>query len=168
MTGGDQSRLVKLLDRQGLSEQIRDAWSRGVLVGGSSAGAAACAPTMIAGGMSDGVLRRNSLLLDKGLCLLPSVIVDTHFAQRKRYNRLRAAVATLAGTIGVGLDEDTALVIEGHQARVVGAGSVYVCSRGQANQAINWETTAAACLVKSFAAKQSFSISSELSFSQVT
>jgi len=162
MAGGDQSRLVKLLDKQGLSVQLRDAWRRGVLVGGSSAGAAACASTMIAGGMSDGVLRRGSLVLGDGLCLLANVIVDTHFAQRDRYNRLRAAVATLAGTIGVGLDEDTALVIEGQSARVVGAGNVYVCRRGQVNQTDNWESIAAACQISPFAARQTFSISPQL------
>ena len=158
MAGGDQSRLVRLLDKQGLSEQLRHAWRRGVLVGGSSAGAAACAPTMIAGGMTDGVLRHGSLLLEKGLCLLPNVIVDTHFAQRDRCNRLRAAVATLAGTIGVGLDEDTALLIEGRKARVFGAGRVHVCSRDQVSQSTDWQEIATASIALSFDAGQSFLI----------
>jgi len=163
MAGGDQTRLVRLLDQQGLSEHIRDAWRGGVLVGGSSAGAAACAPIMIAGGMSDGLLRRHSLELGNGLCVLPNVIVDTHFGQRNRHNRLRAAVATLAGTVGVGLDEDTALVIDGGQARVVGSGSVYLFTRDHTCQAHEWEGIAGACLIQRFVAEQSFSIDSKLS-----
>ncbi|MBS2008304.1 MAG: cyanophycinase [Cyanobacteria bacterium SZAS TMP-1] len=162
MAGGDQARLVRLLDKQGLSEQIRDAWRRGVLVGGSSAGAAACAPVMIEGGMRDCVLRRDALLLGKGLSLLPNSVIDTHFGQRNRHNRLRAAIATLNGTVGIGLDEDTALLIEGGKARVVGAGSVYIYRRDRKLQSTDWESIAAACLVHHFEATHSFSFGSEL------
>jgi cyanophycinase len=160
MAGGDQSRLVRLLDKQGLSEQVRDALRRGVLVAGTSAGAAACAPIMIEGGMSDGVLRRDSLLLGKGLSLIPNAVVDTHFAERGRFNRLRAALATLAGTVGIGLDQDTAVFIRGGKATVFGVGSVYVYRRDPTSVGKSWEEIAAAAVVEKLQAQQSFTIGS--------
>jgi cyanophycinase len=158
MTGGDQSRLVRLLDRHLLSEQVRDACRRGVLVAGSSAGAAAMPPVMIADGMGDGQLRRDSLLLGKGLCLLPATVVDTHFAQRNRFNRLRAALATVPGTVGIGLDEDTGVYIENGIARVVGVGNAHVYSRDASSQSVKWEDVAADVLIQHYGVGQSFSL----------
>ncbi|HEY9870188.1 MAG TPA: cyanophycinase [Candidatus Obscuribacterales bacterium] len=110
LAGGDQSRLVRRLagaQRSHLSNFLMT----GGLVGGSSAGAAAMPLTMIAGGMSDGVLRNGALRLKPGLGLLPAAVVDTHFSERQRFNRLMAAVTLLPGTLGIGLDEDTAIEV---------------------------------------------------------
>lgn len=129
MTGGDQSRLVRLLDACGhrpwLDRQIKS----GALICGTSAGAAACATTMVAGGMSDGVLKQDSLLLSQGLGYLRGVIIDTHFSQRNRQVRMQAAVTELPGTLAIGLDEDTGILVEGGRCTVFGQGRVWTFRR---------------------------------------
>lgn len=131
--GGDQNRLVKLLEGSGLGQEIRDANRRGILVGGTSAGAAAAAHVMMAGETDDyrkGVIKQGTILLGKGLCLLSGVVIDTHFRQRVRQARLRMALGTMDGVVGVGLDEDTAVYIKGRHVRVYGSGKVSVYTAG--------------------------------------
>jgi cyanophycinase len=64
--------------------------------------------------------------LSRGLGLLPEVIVDSHFAERGRFGRLLSAVAQEPALLGVGIDEDTAVVVEGGRFRTIGRGAVYV------------------------------------------
>lgn len=109
MLGGDQLRLVRLLGEDGRAELARF-FAAGGLVAGTSAGAAGAVETMVTGGMRDGLLVLDSLDTGKGLGLLPRAIVDTHFFERKRFNRLMAAVSG-GGLTGIGLDEDTAVLI---------------------------------------------------------
>lgn len=154
MTGGDQLRLVRRLDGSGLGEQIREATRRGV-VAGSSAGAAAASYVMIAGGMADLVLRRDSLVLSKGLCLLRGVVMDTHFGNRGREPRLRAAVASVPGHIGIGLDEDTAIDVHQGLCRVHGNGYVWVF-RPPLCPADTWEEIAQGARLEKFAAGERF------------
>jgi cyanophycinase len=66
------------------------------------------------------------LRLGEGLGLLPGLMIDQHFAQRDRLPRLRAALTRRPGIDGIGIDEDTALVIRGGQARVIGSGEVWM------------------------------------------
>ena len=154
IAGGDQERLVARLDRNGLGEQIREALRRGV-VAGSSAGAAAASYVMIAGGMSDLVLRRDSLRLTKGLCLLPGVVMDTHFGNRSRESRLRAAVASVPGNIGIGLDEDTAVHVHKGFCRVYGTGFVWVF-RAPFGEAVTWEEIAQGTRLAKYKAGEQF------------
>ena len=110
-TGGAQARLVQLLSPV-LCAQLYQFFQAGGLVGGTSAGAAAMAQVMIADGMNDGILRPGSLCLQNGLGFVVDVVVDTHFQQRARFNRLMAAVTLVSGSLGIGLDEDTAVEID--------------------------------------------------------
>lgn len=111
MCGGDQAELVRLLGEDG-AENLRRFHAAGGLIAGTSAGAAAIGVDIITGGMSDKQLRVGSLDLGKGLALCHEVVVDTHFLQRARFNRLIAAVVQFPKALGIGLDEDTALLIE--------------------------------------------------------
>ena len=111
MCGGDQAELVRLLGEDG-AENLRRFHAAGGLIAGTSAGAAAIGVDIITGGMSDKQLRVGSLETGKGLALRHDVVVDTHFLQRARFNRLIAAVVQFPKALGIGLDEDTALLIE--------------------------------------------------------
>jgi cyanophycinase len=125
-TGGDQTRITSLIGGSPLLGTIEDFYRRGGLVAGSSAGAAAMPTVMLSGGAA-GNNASGDIVLGPGLGLLPGTVVDTHFGQRGRMDRLIKAVARQPGLLGIGLDEDTALVLTGgSRMRVVGAGSVRI------------------------------------------
>ena len=128
MTGGDQSRMMRLIDRS-MIEQLHQFLDEGNLIGGTSAGAAIMAPRMIAGGMSDGMPKSKSLLINEGLGLLPGYMVDTHVSVRARHDRLMVGLSMLPGVKGIGLDEDTAVEIKDGKATVRGKGVAHVYRR---------------------------------------
>lgn len=116
MLGGDQSRLVDLLAEEGVAE-LKRAFKRGVLIGGTSAGAACIGELMISGGMTEGSTDASTLTTRDGLGLASGLVVDTHFAERKRFARPPAAMEHALNkgyglVTGVGLDEDTGILIE--------------------------------------------------------
>jgi cyanophycinase len=128
--GGDQNRLVKLTEANGLAQQIRDANRRGVLVAGTSAGAAGAVQVMIAGDNNwKKRIRLGAVLFGTGLCLRANLIVDTHFGQRKRQSRLRIALGMFDDVVGLGLDEDTAAYIVGDTVEVFGKRKVRLYTR---------------------------------------
>jgi cyanophycinase len=98
---------------------------RGATVCGTSAGAAALTELTLAGGEIDeeGVLVE--MYIGPGLGLLGyRALIDTHFGARRRLHRLVVAIANNPELLGLGIDEDTALVVHGHEAEVVGTGGV--------------------------------------------
>ncbi|HEV2641178.1 MAG TPA: cyanophycinase [Candidatus Elarobacter sp.] len=123
--GGDQVKLVSIVGGTLAGDAIRDAHARGIVVGGSSAGAAALAKTTLAGNETDehGQLVEQYIGPGLGLVSHPTII-DTHFSQRRRLYRLFVALAEYPELMGLGVDEDTALVIRGNQGAVCGAGGV--------------------------------------------
>jgi cyanophycinase len=124
--GGDQVHLVATLGGSRVGRAIREAHARGAIVCGTSAGAAALSDTMLAGGEIDEGGQEVPLYLGPGLGLLGfSALIDTHFSKRGRLQRLFRRVAENPELMGLGIDEDTALVVRGHLAEVVGRGSVY-------------------------------------------
>jgi cyanophycinase len=127
-TGGDQNRLIRLLDPV-LALEIHDFLKRGGLVGGTSAGSAAAPPKMIAGGMEDKLVKTDSLLLGDGLGYLPGFVVDTHVLERCRHDRLMVALSLIDNVVGIGLDEDTAVEISGKTLKVWGDGHVRILKR---------------------------------------
>lgn len=130
MSGGDQSRMMRLISKEMIS-QIREFLKKGGLVGGTSAGAAAVSSQMIAGGMSDGLPKSKSLMISEGLGLLPSYMVDTHVGARARHDRLMVGLSMEPGLKGIGLDEDTAVEIKDGKATVRGAGVAHVYRRAE-------------------------------------
>jgi cyanophycinase len=130
--GGDQVHLVSTIGGSRLERAIREAYSKGAVVCGTSAGAAALTETILAGGEPDEYGQIVDLHLGPGFGMLGfRAVIDTHFAQRRRLQRLFMVVAQNPELLGLGIDEDTALVVQGHRGEVVGRGSVtFVDGRG--------------------------------------
>lgn len=130
--GGDQVQLVATLGGSRVGEAIRQAYTAGAVVCGTSAGAAALTETILAGGEPDETGTLVEMHIGPGLGLLGfKAMIDTHFAQRQRLHRLFTAIAANPEFMGLGIDEDTALVVSGHLGAVVGAGGViFVDGRG--------------------------------------
>ena len=126
MTGGNQLKLSAVVAGTAFGAAIRAANARGVAVGGTSAGASILAEHMIAFGRPGSTPRQRMGQLAAGLGLIPQAIVDQHFAQRNRYGRLLSLVAQSPALLGIGIDEDTAAIIEGDRLRVAGRNVVTI------------------------------------------
>jgi cyanophycinase len=126
MPGGDQNRFMQAIDGTGLAELILWRYRDGAVVGGTSAGAAVLSTLMITGDADLKSLTAAKTVLGKGLGLLTNVIVDQHFLQRQRGNRLISAVLDHPDTVGVGIDEATAAIFKDDGFEVVGKSSVVV------------------------------------------
>jgi cyanophycinase len=98
-----------------------------LVIAGTSAGAMSMAIEMIAGGSSTEAFFKGTVKMRTGLGLLPELIFDTHFIQRGRFGRMTEAVAKYPDKLGVGLAEDTGLIIrEGRYCTVIGSGMVII------------------------------------------
>ena len=128
MTGGDQKRLLALIGGTALDAEMHIALKvRGATIGGTSAGASAMSGHMLAQGRVDLLPEKGSVSLGAGLGFLHRVVVDQHFSERQRLSRLLSVVAQNPYLQGIGIDEDTALIIErGVGIEVVGGGAVTV------------------------------------------
>lgn len=118
--GGDQSR-IRALVGSATNDVLRERLSQGLAVAGTSAGATALGKTMILGGEGPDVSAA-SVRTGPGLGLLPKVLIDMHFGARGRLPRLLSAVAAEPDHIGVGIDDNTAICVEGSQFEVLGTG----------------------------------------------
>ena len=99
----------------------------GGTVAGTSAGAAAMPETMLIAGPGDESNEISALGMAPGLGLIKNVVIDTHFAERGRMGRLLGAVTQNPRNLGLGIDEDTAVLVEdAANFRVIGSGAVYV------------------------------------------
>ena len=133
MTGGDQSRLVAILTGTPALQAIHQNLDAGGALAGTSAGASAFSATMIVGGEGGLQLRRDAVDLAPGLGVITRLIIDQHFSQRKRLGRLLTAVAIEPTKLGVGIDEDTAIVYYGSgEIEVIGSGQVFVIDGSRA------------------------------------
>jgi cyanophycinase len=128
MTGGDQKRLLALIGGTLLDEAMHGALKEsGACIGGTSAGASAMCGHMLAEGKADLLPEKGSVNLGAGLGFVQRVVIDQHFSERHRLARLLTVVAQNPYLLGIGIDEDTALVVErGVGIEVIGAGSVTV------------------------------------------
>lgn len=113
-TGGDQVRITAVLDREkGFREALKKRYREGVVFGGSSAGTAVMSEVMITGEGNFEVIDGSTVEVRQGLGLLPpEVIVDQHFILRQRENRLFGLVLKHPGSVGLGVDEPCALVVD--------------------------------------------------------
>jgi cyanophycinase len=127
LTGGDQYALTQTLDRTPVEEAIREAYGKGAVVAGTSAGATAMGRPMIVAGGGSGELRKGMVQLSNGLAWAgDDLIIDTHFGSRGRFPRLASVVAEHPHALGVGIDENTCLLVDNDgRALVVGVGVVY-------------------------------------------
>jgi cyanophycinase len=125
-TGGDQLRIASQIGDTPVERAVWDLHRRGGLIAGTSAGASVMSETMLVKGSSAESHRIGSLHMAPGLGLMRDVIIDQHFAERGRIGRLLGAVAQNPRVLGVGIDEDTAIIVEDRIFRVIGAGAVTV------------------------------------------
>ena len=134
MPGGSQSRLMDALSGSGLSDAIRTAYRQDGLIAGTSAGAAVMSAQMITGDTQRyeeyhstfRTIETDNIVLAEGLGLLQTAIIDQHFVYRSRHNRLLTAIMEYPDITGVGIDESTAVLIDGADVDVVGDRQVLV------------------------------------------
>jgi len=127
ITGGSQLKLSSALGGTEIAATIRRRHAAGMVVAGTSAGAALLSEHMIALGESGSTPRRRLVHMAKGLGLAPDLIIDQHFRRRDRLGRLLTALSYNPSPLGVGIDEDTAAIISGDgEISVLGAAAVMV------------------------------------------
>lgn len=131
-TGGSQVRITSMLGGSPLDSILRERQlDDGLVIAGTSAGASVMADLMIVAGEQETGPKLGQLELGAGLGFVHNTIIDQHFAERGRIHRLIAAVAQNPRYLGVGIDENTALIVEDAIFRVIGEGSVTVVDASQ-------------------------------------
>jgi cyanophycinase len=127
MTGGSQLRISSALGGTAIAATLRRRHLEGMVVAGTSAGAAVLSKHMISMGESGGTPRRRLVQMAQGLGFTPDLVVDQHFRRRDRMGRLLTALSYNPEPLGVGVDEDTAALIEPDGVMtVLGSGAVTV------------------------------------------
>jgi cyanophycinase len=126
ISGGDQSRLTSIYGGTAVERELVNVLRRGGVVGGTSAGASVVTDVMLAGTGKTG----------KGFGLLVHTIVDQHFSNRHRLPRLLNLLRSHPGLAGIGIDEETAVVIRGGEVAVLGNATVTVAQPDREHPAV--------------------------------
>ena len=127
-TGGDQLRLTVLLGGTAFQRRLKERYTHEpFVIAGTSAGAAAMSTPMIYQGRNNAGMLKDEIHITTGLEFLHNVAIDTHFVARGRIVRMAQIIATNPSCIGLGLEEDTAVVVtKGRELEVIGSGLVVV------------------------------------------
>lgn len=127
-SGGDQSNIVNRIGGTRMHEIILERYRKeDFVIAGTSAGAMCMSSEMIAGGNITDALFKGSVRMRDGMGFIPELIIDSHFIQRGRFGRLAEAVAKFPNLIGVGLAEDTGVIIKNcNDFKVIGSGMVVI------------------------------------------
>lgn len=131
-TGGDQSRIVECIKGTPLDDAMHQRHNEGAVIGGTSAGAAMMPDEMIVGGASVSNPTVDAVCMGPGMGFLPGIVIDQHFAQRGRLGRLLAALVLQPAVLGLGIDEDTAIIVNDDEFQVVGKGAITVVDESTA------------------------------------
>jgi cyanophycinase len=134
ITGGDQSLFMNVVAGSDIYKAIHQAYNSGSMIGGTSAGAAVMSEIMITGNSLKNieyastfdVIESGNIETKPGLGMIENVIIDQHFVQRSRHNRLLTAIIEYPNMIGIGIDEATAILVTGTDAEVIGDSQVLV------------------------------------------
>src|SRR5687767_11329906 len=128
ITGGDQMRLVSMLGGTEFAAKLRHMVRETPLVlAGTSAGAAGMSTSMIVRGESTSHPHKGAVKLSPGLGFLKNIIIDQHFTERGRISRLITAVSYNPYNLGIGIDENTAIILDGKgKLEVFGQGSATI------------------------------------------
>jgi cyanophycinase len=134
ITGGDQTRFMKIVGKGPIYKAIHDSYNNGATIAGTSAGAAVMSKKMITGNNLkhpdyDGkfpTIEPENIEVTEGLGMVDKIIVDQHFIKRQRLNRLISVVLENPGEVCVGIDESTAIVVTGNSFKVAGENQVVV------------------------------------------
>ena len=126
-TGGDQLRITSLIGGTPVCEGLKEAGKKGKYIVGTSAGASVMSDTMIVEGEDEESPRKCTLKMSPGMGFIENVIIDQHFAQRGRIGRLLTGIAQNPEVLGIGIDENTAIIVnEDGILEVIGEGAVYI------------------------------------------
>jgi cyanophycinase len=125
-SGGDQLRITSQIGDSAIEDKVRRLYERGGVIAGTSAGASVMSETMLVKGTSQETHRIGDLRMAPGMGLIRDVIIDQHFAERGRFGRLIGAVAHNPRVLGIGVDENTAAVVEDGLLSVLGSGAIYI------------------------------------------
>ncbi|MBM0741497.1 cyanophycinase [Phormidium sp. CLA17] len=125
-TGGNQARITECLKDTELDSLLHRRFSEGIIIAGTSAGAAMMPDMMIVEGESETNPRMDVAEMDRGMGFFTGVVIDQHFAQRGRLGRLLSAIAQQPVNLGFGIDENTAIIINGKELEVFGEGAITV------------------------------------------
>ncbi|MBS1772498.1 MAG: cyanophycinase [Bacteroidetes bacterium] len=127
-SGGNQLRISSLFGGTEFLNILKNRYMYGhFVIAGTSAGAMAMSNTMIYEGVASQAHLKGEVKITTGLGLMHNVIIDSHFDKRGRFNRLAQAVAANPGAIGIGLGEDTGVIVtEGYHLKAIGSGSVVI------------------------------------------
>jgi cyanophycinase len=127
-TGGDQLKITSQIGDTPTYSRTLEIYEQGGVIAGTSAGASAMSETMMVTNNGDASYRiKSALLMAPGLGLARDMLIDQHFAERGRMSRLIGAVTQNPRVLGIGIDEDTAMIVEREQSfQVLGEGAVYV------------------------------------------
>lgn len=120
LDGGDQTRLFDAYHKTAVETELWNLLSRGGVIGGTSAGASIMSKIMITGGNPNATFA-------EGFGFLPNVVIDQHFQNRKRQNRLLGVLKKNPRCLGLGIDEATAIVVHGQTFTVLGQANVSLC-----------------------------------------
>lgn len=120
LDGGDQTRLYDAYHNTAVETELKQILTRGGVIGGTSAGASIMSELMITGGNPQATLGR-------GFGFLPNVVIDQHFQNRKRLNRLLGVLRKNPRCLGLGIDEETAVIVSGSTFTVLGKANVSLC-----------------------------------------
>ncbi|MFO7829591.1 MAG: cyanophycinase [Bacteroidales bacterium] len=134
ISGGDQNRFMEIVDGTLIYDAIHDAYKKGALIAGTSAGAAVMSAKMITGNEHKHpeytgnfrTIESNNIEIKNGLGLIENAIIDQHFIWRMRMNRLISACLENPEETGIGIDESTAILVENNKATVYGESQVIV------------------------------------------
>ncbi len=127
-SGGDQSKIAKFIGTTKAHEVLTDRYqNERFVIAGTSAGAMAMSEHMIAGGSSQESMYKGAVHMRSGLGFVKGLVIDTHFIKRGRFGRIAEAMAIHPNLLGLGLAEDTGIVIEQrNKFKVIGSGMVLI------------------------------------------
>lgn len=132
-SGGNQSEIINKIKGTTIHKILIDRYQNSsFVIAGTSAGAMCMSEEMITGGRHKEAFIKGAIGMSKGMGFLPNVVIDSHFIRRGRFGRLAEAVAKFPHLIGIGLAEDTGLVIkECNNVEVIGTGMVIIFDPGE-------------------------------------
>lgn len=127
-SGGDQSKITKRIGDTEIHHLLIEKYkNEAFVIAGTSAGAMMMSQEMITGGNATDSFRKGVVKMGEGMGFTPHLIIDSHFITRGRFGRLTEAVAKFPQLIGVGLAEDTGLIIRNNnEFEVIGSGMVII------------------------------------------
>jgi cyanophycinase len=132
-SGGNQSKIIDKIGNTKIHRILTDRFlNESFVIAGTSAGAMAMSEEMVAGGSSTEALYKGAVRMRDGMSFISELIIDSHFIRRGRFGRLAEAVAKFPNLLGIGLAEDTGLVIKNcNDFKVIGSGMVILFDGGK-------------------------------------